>query len=182
MRADIARVLAHLGDDVLLQDRQRHRPGRVEIDRRDLRGERRRRPVDLADHRHVAPRHLAVLDRLGDGGRNVHHHVALAESEAHAVQPVERGRELAQPLADRHVERLERLRADRAGLGQAVADLEALHGFGQHHVVGVAVGDFGRQVVADGEALAQPPHPAPCARLERALGKLGQPPRTSIAA
>ena len=75
-------------------------------------------PVDLADHRDVAPRHLAVLDRLGDRGRDVHHHVTLAEGEIHAGEPVERGRELAQALRYRHVERLERLRADRAGLGR----------------------------------------------------------------
>ena len=75
-----------------------------------------------------------------------------------------------------------RLRADRAGLGQAMADLEALHGFGQHHVVGIAVGDFGRQVVGDGEALAQRRDVrAAHAGLERALGSVGQPPRTSIA-
>ena len=153
--ADIAGVLAHLGDDVFLQDGQRHGPGRIEIHRGDGRGQRRRRAIDLADHRDVAPRHLAVLHRLGDGGRNVHHHVALAEGEAEPVQPVERGGELADARLHRDVERLDGLRADRAGLGQAVARLEALHRLGQHRVVGVALGDLDRQVLGDGEARAQ---------------------------
>ncbi len=152
---DIAWVLAHLHRDILLQDRQRHRPRRIEIHRRDAGGERGRGAVDLADHRDVAARDLAVFDRLCDRGRNVHHHVALAEGEAHAVQPVERGRELADARLHRNVERLDGLRADRAKLRESVARLEALHGFGQHRVVGVALRDFSRQVVGDRETLAQ---------------------------
>ena len=79
----------------------------------------------LADDDGVAPHDLAVLDRLGDRGRDVHHHVALAEAEIHLGEPVERGRELAQPLRHRHVERGERALSDGAGLLEAVAGLEA---------------------------------------------------------
>ena len=68
---------------------------------------------------------LAVLDRFGDGGGNVHHHVSLAEGEIHLGQTVERGRELAQALRHRHIKRSERALPDGAGLLEAVAGLEA---------------------------------------------------------
>ncbi len=155
---DVVRVLAHLGDDVLLHDRQRHRPGRIQVDRGDVGGERRRRPVGLADHHHVAPHHLVAVDRLGEGGRNVDHDVALTEREIHRDQAVERGRERAQPLAHRNVERGERLRTDAAGLLETVAGLEAPHRGGDRIVVEIARGLVGGEVVGDGEPLAQQGH------------------------
>ena len=123
-----------------------------------MRRERRRRPVGLADDDGVAARDPVVLDRLGDGGGDVHHHVALAEREIHAGEPVERGRELAQPLRHRHVERGERALADRAGLFEAVAGLEAPDGGGDIGVEDVAAGVLGREIVGDGQALAQQRH------------------------
>ena len=84
----VARVLAHLRDDILLQDAERHRPGRIEVDGRDVGRERRRRTVGAPDLHHVPPHDLVAVDRLGEGGRQVDHHVALPEVEIHRRQPV----------------------------------------------------------------------------------------------
>ena len=121
-----------------------------------LRGQRRRRAIDLADHRDVAPRDLAVLDRLGDRGRNVHHHVALAEGEAHA-----RAAGRARPRAGGCASCTGTFSASMVCgptvpvSGRPWRDLEALHRLGQHRVVGVALGDLDGQVLGDGEARAQ---------------------------
>ena len=141
----VARVLAHLRDDILLQDAERHRPGRIEIDGGDVGGERRRRPIGAPDLHHMAAHDAVAFDRLGERRRQVDHDVALAEVEIHRRQPVERRRELAQPLADRHVERGERLRTDAAGFFEAVTRLETPDRRGQRLVVNVAGLLIGRQ-------------------------------------
>ena len=131
----------------------------------------------------MAAHDLAVLDGFGDGGGNVHHHVALAEREIHGGEPVERGRELAQPLRHRHIERGERALPDGAGLFEAVAGLEAPDRGGEIGVEDVAAGVLGREIVGDGEPLAQQRHLRPGRRRARAsrrpAGRVGQPPRTS---
>src|ERR1700722_12116784 len=91
---EIARVLAHVSGDLGLGDRERHRPGRIEIDRGDEGRERGRRLVDLADDNPVAALDLAVLYRLDKGCWNIDHDVALGELEIHAEQTVERRFEL----------------------------------------------------------------------------------------
>ena len=115
-----------MGDDLVLGDRQRHRPGRIEIDRGDGSGQRRRRLVDLADDDAIAALDFAVGDGLDEGGRNIHHDVALGEDEIHAQEPLERSFELLDAGADRHIERFQGLRADRAGGIEPVAQLEML--------------------------------------------------------
>ena len=141
---DVAGVTAHLRPDVLLHDRERHRPGRIEVDGSELGRERRRRPVGLADDGGVAPHHAAVLDRLGDRSGDVHDHVALAEGEIHVGEPVERGRELAQAPRHRDVKRRKRALPDGAGLFEAVARLEAPDRGGEIGVEHVAAGVLGR--------------------------------------
>ena len=106
----------------------------------------------------MAAHDLVAVDGLGERGRQIDHHVALAESEIHGGEPVERSRKLAQPLAHRHVERGERLRPDAAGLREAVTRLEAAHRGGDRVVVDLAAGLIGREVVGDGEPLAQQRH------------------------
>ena len=155
MRLEIARIPAHMGHDLVLGDRERHRPGRIEIDRGDVGGQRRRRLVDLADDDAIAALDLAVGDRLDEGGRNVHHDVALGEDEIHAQEPLERGFELLDAVADRNIERFQGLRADRAGGIEPVAQLEMLDALDHGRVVGVAGFLVGGHVVGDDEALAQ---------------------------
>ena len=152
---DIVRIFAHAGDDVFFGNRERHRPGRIEIDRCDRGRDHGRRPIGLADDDDVAVHDLAALDRLGERGRQIHHHVALGEGEIGIGQAIERGRELAQALLHRHIESGERARAERAGFRQAVAGLEALERRHQCRVEHIAAELLGRQVIGDGEPLAQ---------------------------
>jgi hypothetical protein len=151
----VARVLAHLGDDLVLGDRQRHRPGRIEIDRRDGCGQRRRGLVGLADDHDIAALHLVVGNRLGERGRDVDDDIAVAEHEIHAGEPTERGFELLDALSHRHVEGRQRLRADTTGRRQAVAQLKMLYRLDERLVVGVAAFPLGRQIFGDREAAAQ---------------------------
>ena len=181
---DITLVLAHPGDDVLLHDRQRHRPGRVEVDSGDVGRQRRRRPVRLADHHHVAAHDLVAVDRFGERGRQVHHHVALAKGEIHRGEPIERGPQLTQPLAHRHIECGQRLRPNASRFRQAVTRLEAPHPGGQRVVVDVAVGLVGRRssVMARRRRSSATSGPLdPGASLLLPGGSTGQPPCTSSA-
>src|SRR5262249_26346296 len=61
-------------------------------------------------------------------------------------------------LADRHIERGQGLRADGAGLLEAVARLEVPHPGGERLVIKIARDFVSRQVLGDGEALAQQRH------------------------
>ena len=169
MRRKIVRIPAHVREDLVLGDRERHRPGRIEIDGGDVGGQRRRRLVDLADDDAIAALDLVVRDRLDEGGRNVHHDVALGEDEIHAEQALDRGFELLDARADRDVEGLQGLRADAAGRLQPVAQLEALDAFDHGRVVERRRPPLGRHVVADDKTPAQQRHVRP-ARPRRELG------------
>ena len=105
---EIGGIFAHMRDDVLLDERDRHRPGRVEVDGRDARLDDRRGAVHLADDRDIAARDLSALDRLDGRGGNVDHDVAVAEGEARAGKPLRGGSELAMARECRDVDRLER--------------------------------------------------------------------------
>ena len=59
-------------------------------------------------------------------GRKIHHDVTLPERKFDFGEPVERGRELAQPAGDRHVEGCECLRSEAAGLFERVKRLLGL--------------------------------------------------------
>ena len=122
--AEIAGVALHLGDDLVLDDRGRHGPGRVEIDRLNLGDGLGRGMLDVADDGDVAPRDRSALHRLDRGGGDVDHHIALAEGEHVAGHALGRGDELAEARGGGHVHRLQRRAVDRAGLAQSVAVLE----------------------------------------------------------
>jgi hypothetical protein len=124
------------------------------IDSGDGRGQGRRRLVDLADDDAIAALDLAVGDGLDEGGRDIHHDVALGEDEIHAEQALQRSFELLDASADRHVERFDGLRADCSRSIQPVAQLEMLDAFDHARVVGLAGFLLGRHIVGDDEALA----------------------------
>ena len=66
---EIVRIRLHLRDQILLDQRGRHGPERVEIDLGRLGLHDRRLAVDLADARDVMGIDDAALDRLDRGGR-----------------------------------------------------------------------------------------------------------------
>jgi hypothetical protein len=79
----------------------------------------------------------------------------LPEDEIHPREALERGRKLEQALLDRHVEGRQRLRADAAGVGKAVARLEAPHRLGHGLVVRFAFHLVGGEIVGHDEAPPQ---------------------------
>ena len=167
--AQVARISAHVPDDLVLRNGQRHGPGRIEIDRGDVGGERRRRLVDLADDDAIAPLDLVVGDRFDEGRRDVHDHVAFGKHEIHAEQAFERSFELLDPRGDRHIERAQGLRADAAVRLESVAQLKMLDRVDESRVVAVAGFELGREIVGNHQPLAQQGHLGP-ARSRRKLG------------
>ena len=156
-------------DDLVLGNGQRHGPGRIEVDRGDVGGERRRRLVDLADDDAIAPLDLVVGDRFDEGRRDVHDHVAFGKHEIHAEQAFERSFELLDPRGDRHIERAQGLRADAAIRFESVAQLKVLDRVDKSRVVAVAGFELRRKVVGNHKPLAQQGHLGP-ARSRRKLG------------
>ena len=124
---EIVRILAHQRNDVLADDRFRRVPVGIDDDLVDLGIDDRRLAVDLADDRGVAQHDAVVLDRLDLGGRDVDHHVAVAEEAGHRAQPHEVGLELAEPHLRADVHRGIGVFAEDAVGRQAVTGLEALH-------------------------------------------------------
>ena len=123
---EIARILAHVRGDFGLRNRERHGPGRIEIDAGDFGGQRRRGLFGLADDHAIAPHDLVVLDRFGECRRKVDDDVALAKHEIHVEQPLQRGLELLDPLRTGTLSAA-RCARHAAGGGEAVAQLETLH-------------------------------------------------------
>ena len=167
--AQVARISAHVPDDLVLRNGQRHGPGRIEIDRGDVGGERRRRFVDLADDDAIAPLDLVVGNRFDEGRRDVHDHVAFGKDEIHAEQAFERSFELLDPRGDRHVERAQGLRADAAVRLESMAQLKMLDGVDESRIVAVAGFELGCEIVGNHQPLAQQGHLGP-ARSRRKLG------------
>ncbi len=153
--AEIARIRSHVPRDLGLGDRERHSPGRIEIDRGDVGGERRRRLVDLADDDAVAALDLAVGDGLDESGGNVHHDVALGEQEIHAEESFQRSFELLDAVADRDIHRLQGLRADRSAGVEPMAQLKFLDARDDDRVVAVARLRARGHIIGDDKALAQ---------------------------
>ena len=127
---EVGRLLLHLRDQVLLDDRSRDRPERIEANLVDLARQDRRLPVDFADDGNVAGHNHAVLDRLDLRAGDVHQHVAV-RCLLHRFDAIEVGLQLRKADLCRNVERIERARADDAVGRNAVALLETLHG-GKH--------------------------------------------------
>ena len=171
--ADVAGIAAHPGHDVRLHNPERHRPGRVEVHGVDRGGQRRRLAADLSDHDHVALLDHVAIDGFGNRRRDIHHDIPLAKREIQFADAVHRRRELLHPFLHRNVERGERLRSDGAGLGQAVARLEALHRGFKRRIENFDRGLIRGEVVRHRQPLTQQQHVAPaCAwRKLRCLGQ-----------
>ena len=116
----------HLRDEILLDQRRRHGPERIEIDLGRLGLHDRRLAIDLADAGGVVGVDDPAFDRLDRRGRNVRDHVASSEIPAIGLQPDDIGLELLQARRGGHVEFGERCLVDDARLAEAVAGLEAL--------------------------------------------------------
>jgi hypothetical protein len=124
----------------------------------------------------IAALDLAVGDGFDESGRDIHHDVALGEDEIHAEEPLERSFELLDAGADRHIERFQGLRTDRAGGIEPVAQLEMLDAFDHARVIGFAGFLIDGHVVGDDKALAQQRDVrAAGARLEFCVGRQRRP-------
>ena len=137
----VVRILLHLGDQILADDRRGDGPERIEVHRDGAGLHDRRLTVDLADACGVVGDDLPVLHRLDGGGGDVHRHVACAQIAREGAQAHEIEFELTQALLHRHVQRGIGLLGDDAGGVDAVARLEAAHAGldeGIEHLRGIA--------------------------------------------
>ncbi len=152
---EITRVLAHVRDDVLLDEGHRHGPGRVEVDVGDPRLDHGRGAFRLAHHRDVAARDAAVIHRL-DGGRRML--TATYRSPNGKLDPIRR---LAEAASWRWRTLAGTLRAatvwrpEKPGLGQVVTRLEALERRHEAGIELVALRAAGREVLGHHEMAAQ---------------------------
>src|SRR6185312_5685905 len=154
---EVIRVLLHDRHEIAPHQRHRHGPVRIEIDFRDLAVDVWRRPVRAADHGGVAADRDAVLHRLDLRGRNIHHHVAVAEIAGQRLEAADIGPELRQAHVAGDVEALEGFGAHDAVDRDAVARLEAAHrglDVGIEDIADPGAG-AGIEIAGDGEALAQ---------------------------
>ena len=71
-----ARVLASLGNEILMDDAAGHVPIRIEIHFLDLAAQLRRRPCHLAHNGSMSLGYLPALDRFNLCSGNVHEHMA----------------------------------------------------------------------------------------------------------
>ena len=116
----IARVLRHLRDDLVLDDGGRQGPGRVGDDVGDLGLHLRRLMILAADHGGVAMHDAATFHLLHGRRRDVHVDVTLVEGKVlHDGEPMRAGVELLCALARRNIERRERRLVENAGLDEA---------------------------------------------------------------
>ena len=139
---EVAAVAAHRRQDVLLEDRRRHRPGRVQHHVVDRRLEDRRLAIRLADLRAGLPDRLAVADEAhAEAGDVDDHQVAvLVHLVQHPAAALEVQADLVDARLHRHVQLAQRRRADRPVGRQQVAMLEVAHGRFQRRVEEQRVG------------------------------------------
>ena len=123
----VAGVALHSGNDFLLDDRGRDRPGRVEVDDLDMGRDLGRRMLGIADDRDIAVNDAAVLDRLDRGRGQVDDDIAIVEGKIEPGQTIGAGGKLVEAHRRRNVDRFQRRAGDDAGLTQSHARLEALH-------------------------------------------------------
>ena len=117
------------GNEVLVDDRARHVPIRIEIDLVNLAGDLRGRTLGLADDSRMPRDDLAAGNRLDLRRRDIDDDIAAGGVGRDALQPLQTGLELREPEIGRHVQGRDRgLAVDDAGRGEAMARLKLLHG------------------------------------------------------
>ena len=171
----VVRFLAHLGDQILADDRGRNRPSRVEVDLGNPGLQDRRLAIDLADAGRVARGHHAAFDRLDHGGGNIDHHIAMAKIAGEGAQAHDVQLKLADSGFDRHIQRRDRSGVQRAGRGQAMARLKTADGLLHERIEGRRAGGAGVQVACDDQAVAQGHHTGAARADAQALGADGHP-------
>ncbi len=124
---EIGRVFEHFRRDLVLDDRHRHGPGRIDVDRHDLGLHLRRMMLHVADDRRVAAYDEVVLHRVDGGRGDIDDDVARAEGKIDAGETLGARGELAEAHGGGNVERAQGGAGDGAGLTQAHAELKALH-------------------------------------------------------
>ena len=123
----IVRIRLHLRDQILLDQRRRHGPERIEIDLGRLGLHDRRLAVDLADAGRVMRIDDAVLDRLDRGGRNIDHHEARRRDRRNRRAAARYwSRAAAAGPSAGTLSSVKHFLVDDARLAQAVAGLKAL--------------------------------------------------------
>ncbi len=164
----VARIALHVRNDFLLDDRGRHRPGRIEVYDLDAGGDLGRGMFGIAHDRDIAMNDPVVFDRLNRSRRQIDDDVALSEREIEPGETVGAGRKLFEPHAGGNVHRLQSGAGDDPGLSEAHARLEALDRCRQVGVPGLTARMNGLEIALDREALAQLRHLGPlCARMLR---------------
>jgi hypothetical protein len=153
---EVVRILLHVRDQVLADDRDRNMPIGIEDDLVDLRRQHGRLARDLADDGIVALDDAAAFDDFHLGRRNIDEDVAVAEEARHRADADEVRLQLLQAGLGRDVHDVEHRLVDDAGRQQPVPDLEAADGG-----VDIAVENVGetdlllRQIAGNGQPLAQ---------------------------
>ena len=155
---EIARIALHPGDDFFLDDRDRDRPGRIEVDDLNLGGNLRRGMLRVADDGDIVVNDAAVLDRLDRGRGQIDHDIALVERKIEPRQAIGARGELIEAFSRRNVHRLQRRSGDDARLAQPHMRLEAFHRRRQARVPREAARLRGVQIALDHEPLAQLRH------------------------
>ncbi len=145
-------------NDLFLDDRGRHRPGRVEIDDRNMRRDLRRGMIGIADDGDVVVNDAPVLHRLHLRRGYINDDVAALELGMHHRQPRGASRQFLPARLGRHVDRLQGVAVDISGFAQAHALLEMLDGGGEPAVPTRARGVGGRQISLQRQMSAQPEH------------------------
>jgi hypothetical protein len=141
--------------ELLLDDRSRNRPCRVDVDRDDLRHDLRRVMAPPPNDGGKALDRLVVLDRLDRSGGNVHRDIAIREAETRPREAPRRRCEFARARRSRDVQFAKRLKGDVAGLVETDMRLKAAHRVGQRIIPFVALAVVARKIAFDREATTQ---------------------------
>src|SRR6266550_7896675 len=154
--AQILGVFLQFGDDLTLDNRTRNRPGRIDRDRPDGGGQRRRLMVHLAHDGGMALYDAEVLHRLDRSRGNVHHHISSNKIYLDVGDTLRARFQLAGANIGGHIECLQSRLVDLAALLQACTALEVPHRIGKCIIPTISISPVLRQVAFSRKALAQP--------------------------
>ena len=148
-------VFLHDWNQILPNDRDRHRPVRIEIDFDDLAvdvGRRARRPTH---HRRVARHRDIVLDRFDARSREIDDYITRTQVGGERLEPRNVDLELIATRLGRDVHRHQRHLAHDAVDGQPVASLEPPHRRLDIGIVDVVADRVGIEIARHRKPLAQ---------------------------